>query len=180
MASSPAPAPDQSKSTMASKRLVPRTLKTEATIKTASWFTPLPSGHVRINITRGVVPRHLNLQSSILYRALAPSCSQTYTPPADFQRNFLARLGALDPEFVYHDLIKLAAPQIPVLCCWEDPQQIHAGVCGCHRHIVAQCWSARWISNARKSHTQASTASDIGRCIQLQRPHPPTGQEPKQ
>lgn len=123
---------------MASKRLTTRP-KADApvAIKTASWWTPLPAGHVRVNITRGLTPKHAHLDT-MHYKALAPSCSQTYTPPPDFQRNFLTRLATLDPEFIYQNLLHLAAPRIPVLCCWESPQQIHAGQCGCHRHLVAQ------------------------------------------
>lgn len=122
---------------MASKLTRQRTLGVKQVVKTAAWITPLPPGHIRVNITQKQPPKHAYL-NTIQYRALAPSCSQIHTPPADFQRNFLTRLATLDPEFVYHNLLHLAAPRIPVLCCWETPQQIQSGECGCHRHLIAQ------------------------------------------
>lgn len=106
-------------------------------IFTGSWFTPLPEGHIRIGISRGT-PRGM-AAGYRLFKALAPGQwfhSTDLEGYLDLYRSEV--LEALDPELTLNRIVGLAAGRTPVLCCYERPQDIHAGATFCHRHIAAQ------------------------------------------
>jgi hypothetical protein len=100
---------------------------------TASWFAPLPEGHIRISISRGT-PRR-GVSGYRLYRKLAPGAwfNDRLAPTewaARYQREVLDRL---DPRHVAAELEELARGLIPVLCCFE-----RAGYgLWCHRALAA-------------------------------------------
>ena len=104
-----------------------------AVIKTSSWFTRLPTGHVRVGISRGV-PHQIGTYQN--YRPLAPgpwfkSCA---TPEEYRQRYFAEILGKLDPKAVVSDLALMADGGTPTLLCWEAPPPNPAW---CHRALVS-------------------------------------------
>lgn len=121
----------------------PRTLHAAAppVMATASLFTPIPSGYVRIMIARGPFPKGIDLHT-MRYATLIPQWSPKDTPPDVFHRHYINRLGALDPEFVFADLKRMGGSRIPVLCGYPGLVKIAAGHLGCHRHLVAQ-WFER-------------------------------------
>lgn len=110
-------------------------------LATMSWSAPLPQGYVRIAVSRGPLPPGVDLHT-MRYPALTPNQSSRDTPPADFHRNYVHRLMALDPEFVFEDIQRMAGPRVPVLCGWPGVTNIAAGRLGCHRHLAAD-WFER-------------------------------------
>jgi hypothetical protein len=110
-------------------------------MKTSSWFTKLPPGHVGVGISRSVPTGLKHLPN---YRKLAPgawfkSCA---SPQEYAQRYFSEILAQLDPGQVVADLQRLAIvphggrwPDVePVLLCWEAPPPAAAW---CHRALVS-------------------------------------------
>ena len=113
------------------------------TIKTASWFQPLPPGHVKIGISRGV-PRNERPGYRRL-RALEPGPWFNSVAPDEYLRRYNRILDRLQPRIVAADLRDLAGEgRVPVLVCWESAAEIEAGQSWCHRHIVAQ-WLERGL-----------------------------------
>lgn len=110
-------------------------------LTTASWFTKLPHGYVRIGISRGPLPPGVDL-NTMRHPALTPNHARTGTPPELFHRLYVNRLEALDPEFVLVELQQMAHTRIPVLCAWTTPDSIASGRSGCHRHLAAD-WFER-------------------------------------
>lgn len=106
-------------------------------IRTASWSAPLPTGHVRVGISRGV-PRGMTAGYR-MFRRLAPGDWFKSVPTEDYLRRYDREvLSVLDPEKVAAELCALVPDHTPVLCCFESAELINAGVHFCHRHLVAQ------------------------------------------
>jgi hypothetical protein len=105
-------------------------------MKTASWFAPIPSDHVRIGISRSV-PRHL-AAGYRLYRKLSPGEWFRSVTTAEYLQLYRDEvLATLDPQQVYEDIMRLASGRIPVLCCFEAV----GGPKWCHRSLAA-AWLA--------------------------------------
>ena len=112
-------------------------------MKTSSWFTKLPPGHVGIGISRGVPAGFEHLAN---YRKLAPgpwfkSCS---SPARYLERYFGDILAKLDPRQVVADLQRLAGEAEPVMVCWEHPPPSPSW---CHRALVS-AWLFKTIGVA--------------------------------
>ncbi len=108
------------------------------TVKTSSWFAPLPAGHIRIGISRGI-PKGERDEDILTYRALAPGPWFKSVSPAEYQKRFAEQLAELDANLVIKRLRQLAGPgNVPVLACFEHARDIDGGRCWCHRHLVAQ------------------------------------------
>jgi hypothetical protein len=107
-------------------------------IRTSSWFVPLPEGHARIGISRGV-PRRIGSGYRV-YRRLQPGpWFNIGLPPAEWVARYHAEvLSKLDPRRVVAELLRLANGGIPVLVCWEPP----SGKAWCHRSLAA-AWLSR-------------------------------------
>ena len=106
-------------------------------IKTSSWFTKLPSDHVRIGISRGT-PRGTT-GGYRRYMALAPGSWFNAVTPAEYLVRYGEILARLDPAKVAADLHELAGPnKVATLLCFESPAKIASGTVWCHRNIVAQ------------------------------------------
>jgi hypothetical protein len=113
-------------------------------IVTASWFTPLPEGHVRVGISRGV-PRR-GLQAGFrLYRKLAPGAwFNDGLDPTEWEARYRTEvLDRLDPRVVQDEIMQRAGDQIPVLCCFERV----GGGQWCHRALAA-AWLAEGLGVA--------------------------------
>jgi hypothetical protein len=109
---------------------------TMMTIKTASWFTPLPPDHVRIGISRGV-PRHLPAGFR-RYARLNPGSWFNSVNADEYDRLYATEiLARLDPAQVRDRLLELAGGRVPVLCCFE-----RGPPATCHRALVAE-WFER-------------------------------------
>jgi hypothetical protein len=103
-------------------------------IYTASWFTRLPPGFVRVGISRSV-PRGQK-KGYYRIRALEPGSWFKSVTPEKYLGLYAEILGKLDPndavEALYH------CGENPVMLCYESPSDIQAGVKWCHRHLAAQ------------------------------------------
>jgi hypothetical protein len=112
---------------------------TDTSVKTASWFTPLPSDHVRIGISRGT-PRFSGISGYRLYRKLNPGpwFSSIQDPVAWEQRYRDEVLDRLNPHQVLDDAVRIADGRVPVLCCFERVGSGH----WCHRSLAA-AWLAK-------------------------------------
>jgi hypothetical protein len=113
---------------------------TMITIRTASWFTPLPPDHARIGISRGVPRFGAAGKGYRLFKALNPgpwfrSCA---TAEEYVERYAAEILGPLDPVKVAEQLLELAGGRVPTLCCFERV----GGPQWCHRSLAA-----RWLSD---------------------------------
>lgn len=111
-------------------------------IKTSSWFTRLPPGHVRIGISRGI-PQHVPSSTYRVYNPLAPgSWYKTATTP-EYKVRYGSQLDALSAERVMRDLQNLADSiepgAIPVICCYEKA----GGPNYCHRAMAAHWLEAQ-------------------------------------
>jgi len=105
-----------------------------ALIKTSSWFTKLPTDHVRIGISRGTPSAQKAPYRN--YRQLTPgpwfkSCA---TPQEYAERYFAEVLSKLDPRGVVASLSTMAGGSIPVLLCWEHAPPSPSW---CHRALVS-------------------------------------------
>ncbi|WP_428489103.1 hypothetical protein [Rhodopila sp.] len=108
-------------------------------IKTASWFTKMPEGHVKVGISRGI-PRTVAAGYRV-YRTLAPGPWFHSVTPEEYDRLYKVDvLDRLDPRVVATQLIDLARGGIPVMVCYERPM-----VQGdwCHRAMAAL-----WLAEA--------------------------------
>jgi Protein of unknown function, DUF488 len=105
-------------------------------MKTSSWFTQLPAGHVRIGISRST-PRRIEAGYRIL-RELAPGPWFKSCTPREYCRLYSAEiLAALDPQEIAARMMAKAEGRVPVLVCFEQ-----AGKPGwCHRALAAE-WLA--------------------------------------
>lgn len=102
-------------------------------IITASWFTKLPDGYVKIGISRGV-PRGL-AAGYRLFKKLAPGPWFQTTDAIEYNRLFHAEiLAPLDPIKTAAEIRALAPGKIPALCCYEPANSSS----WCHRAIVAE------------------------------------------
>ncbi len=85
-------------------------------IKTSSWFTKLPTDHVRIGISRRVPSRQTGYRR---YPELNPGPWFKSVPPAEYVERYFAILNRLNPETVVYELTALAEGGVPTLLCWE-------------------------------------------------------------
>jgi hypothetical protein len=109
-----------------------------ATIKTGSWFNPLPDGHKRIGISRGI-PRRTPAGYRI-YKTLAPGPWFNSVGIDEYHHLYRTEiLGPLDPRTVVSALNELAGGLIPVVLCYERPGTGD----WCHRAMVAE-----WLAEA--------------------------------
>jgi len=106
------------------------------TIKTGSWFTPLPADHIRIGISRGS-PRYFAAGYRI-YRRLAPGPWFNSSTASEFTELYRQILDRLDPAEVLRDLQRISYGKTPVLCCFERV----GGPQWCHRSLAAS-WLAQ-------------------------------------
>lgn len=98
---------------------------------TGCFFGPLPAGHLRISIARST-PRGMRDLPQI--RELAPGASYFRTATVDQYIPLYAEgLARLDPMAIVERIDQLAAGRIPVLCCWEKPNQGDF----CHRALIS-------------------------------------------
>ena len=100
-------------------------------IKTASWFSQLPPGHVMVGIGRGV-PYRL-APGYRLYRRLVPGPCFNSVETAEFCRRYQALLDQLDPYRVVAELEALAQGRIPTMVGFERAGSDQ----WCHRALVA-------------------------------------------
>lgn len=111
-------------------------------MKTGSWFTQLPEGHIRIGISR-FVPRGTPAGYR-LFKALAPGAWFKDATTREYLRLYDSEvLAKLDPALVVDQITTIAGDREPVLCCFEPPHKIAAGEQFCHRHIVAEWLGGR-------------------------------------
>lgn len=101
-------------------------------MKTGSWFGPLPEGHIRIGISRGV-PRSGVPAGYRIFRTLAPGPWFNSVPPVRYDELYREILGRLDPAETVEQIDRLAGGLVPVLCCWE---RVGDGS-WCHRAMVS-------------------------------------------
>ena len=109
------------------------------TIKTSSWFTPLPEGHFRIGISRGS-PRNAGAGFR-LFKTLAPGPWFNSVGPEEYYHLYRTEiLAPLNPRVIAATLLDMARGAIPVMLCYEPP-----GAAGqwCHRAMAAE-----WLSQA--------------------------------
>lgn len=100
-------------------------------IHTASWFTELPPGIVRIGISRGT-PRG---QSGYrMYRRLAPGPWFRSVDVDTYYQLFTAQLDRLDPAQVVDDLLALSQGRPLAMLCFEGS---NPGPDWCHRALVS-------------------------------------------
>ncbi len=114
------------------------------TIKTSSWFIPLPADHLRVGISRGI-PRRQPAGYRV-FRKLAPGPWFNSVSPEEYDRLYKAQiLGPLDPRTVVAELTAMGNGRTPVLLCFERP-----GVAGdwCHRALAAE-WLAEALGPTR-------------------------------
>ena len=112
-------------------------------IKTASWFTPLPTDHQRIGISRGQ-PRG-QAAGFRMYRRLAPGPWFNSVDPVEYARLYRAEiLAPLDPRAVAAGLADMAGSRVAVLLCFERPDDAGAW---CHRALAA-AWLAESLGIA--------------------------------
>jgi hypothetical protein len=101
-------------------------------IKTSSWFTRLPSDHVRIGISRGVPSKQTGFRR---YPLLNPGpWFESCASPQEYTERYFDILNRLDPENVVYELEELAEGGTPTLLCWELPPPAPAW---CHRGLVS-------------------------------------------
>jgi hypothetical protein len=106
-------------------------------MKTSSWFTMLPSDHMRIGISRGQ-PRG-QAAGYRMYRKLAPGPWFNSAGPEEYYHLYKTEiLAPLNPQVVLGDLVELSLGKVPVLLCFERPN----GRDWCHRAMAAD-----WLSN---------------------------------
>ena len=103
-------------------------------VKTGSWTTSFPEGHLRIGISRGM-PRFGVGKGFRLYRKLNPGPWFNRVETAEYLERYQTEiLGRLDPAQTLTEIEGLARGQIPVLCCYE---RVGSGQ-WCHRALAAQ------------------------------------------
>ena len=112
-----------------------------ARVKTGSWSTQLPDGHMRIGISRGT-PRFGIGKDCRLYRKLNPGVWFNRVGTAEYLERYQAEvLDRLDPVQTLAEIEALARGRIPVLCCFE---KVGTGQ-WCHRALAAG-WLADSLS----------------------------------
>jgi hypothetical protein len=107
-------------------------------IKTASWFSDMPPGHVKVGISRGVP--HRVAPGYRIYRRLAPGPWFQSASDDEFAHLYRTEvLGPLNPRFVAGELLDLARGGVPVMVCYEKAD----GPAWCHRALAAA-----WLAEA--------------------------------
>lgn len=106
-------------------------------MKTASWFTMLPADHLKIGISRGV-PRKMPAGYR-LFRDLAPGPWFNSVGVDEYYHRYRTEiLAKLDPKAVAEQLAQMAGNRVPVMVCYERPDD---GTAWCHRAMAAE-WFA--------------------------------------
>jgi hypothetical protein len=106
-------------------------------IMTASWFAELPSGTVAVGISRGTPRGRTGFRR---LRSLEPGPWFKSVPPDRYLTLYGQILDRLDPGAIRDRL--LGYGDIPVMLCWEEAHDCHAGSAWCHRHLAA-----RWLED---------------------------------
>jgi hypothetical protein len=107
-------------------------------MKTASWYSRLPDDHLRIGVSRGV-PRRMTAGYRV-FRKLAPGPWFNSVGPVEYVQLYRAEiLAPLDPRAVADELLAMAAGRVPVLLCFERPNE----GAWCHRALAAA-----WLAEA--------------------------------
>lgn len=109
-----------------------------SSIKTGSWFAPLPPCHLPIGISRSI-PRRAPAGCRV-YRKLAPGPWFNDVSRTEYGRRFREEiLAPLDPYATAAELLTMAGRQTATLLCYEKPHDLQ----WCHRSLVAA-----WLSDA--------------------------------
>jgi hypothetical protein len=130
------------------------------TIKTASWFTKLPAGHVQVGISRGT-PRHMSGYRR--YSRLEPGPWFKSVSIAEYLQQYGAILRKLDPLQVAQELAALVPGAIVVMACYESANSIIDGTCWCHRHLAAQ-----WLEDRLGINVEEIGHPNLDRFARLQ------------
>jgi hypothetical protein len=115
-------------------------------IVTASWFAPLPPGHVRVGISRSTPRRmaagyRVRIVERLNFRKLQPGPWFNSVPDEEYDQRYAAEvLAPLDPHAVAAHLQQIVGNNVPVLCCFEATGK---GL-WCHRALAAE-WLAAAI-----------------------------------
>jgi hypothetical protein len=103
------------------------------TILTASWSARLPRGATAVGISRGTPRGRAGFRR---LPALFPGPWFRSVAPETYLRRYAEILAGLDAVTLRDQL--LAFGGMPVMLCFERAADVHAGLCFCHRHLVAQ------------------------------------------
>ena len=102
-------------------------------IVTSSWFTKLPSGYLRIGISRSV-PRGYPAGYRRI-RALEPGEWFRSVTPAEYHRRYMEQLHGLDARALVDRIEAMAVGfEAAALVCFENPTDPLAW---CHRGLVS-------------------------------------------
>ncbi|WP_119299811.1 hypothetical protein [Dongia deserti] len=101
---------------------------------TASWFSQLPEGSIKIGISRGV-PRRQPAGYRMLHE-LQPGPWFTSIDVDQYRRRYQQILDQLDPAAIVGKIEELAAGRSPVLCCFERPD---------HKSWCHRAFAAAWL-----------------------------------
>ena len=114
-------------------------------IKTASWYTKMPEGHIKVGISRGV-PHGMAVGYRV-YRRLAPGqWFNSTASPAECERLYRAEiLAPLNPRDVAAELEDLARGMVPCMVCFERVHNPEGK--WCHRALAAE-WLAEALGQA--------------------------------
>lgn len=100
-------------------------------IKTSCWFSRLPGDHQAFGISRGV-PR--GLAGYRRYTKLNPGKWFNSVSPTEYKRLYWDEvLNNLNPQRVVDELVQFADGKVPVLVCYERPDDMQ----WCHRGLVS-------------------------------------------
>jgi hypothetical protein len=100
-----------------------------------------------ICIARGV-PKFL--PGIPLYQKLAPSYPMLRMSEREYVVAFQRILDKLDPVRVLEDLVRMASPHTPIICCYEGIDK------ACHRHYVAA-----WLRDELTIHVREMPAVNV-------------------
>jgi hypothetical protein len=129
------------------------------TILTASWSAELPAGATAVGISRGT-PRHRSGFRRL--RALEPGPWFNSVSPERYLELYREILDRLDPNEIHDRLIEHG--DTPVMLCWEDASDCHAGRTWCHRHLAAQ-----WLEDRLRIEVREVGFPDLDRFALLQK-----------
>lgn len=124
-------------------------------MKTSSWR--LYTGPGRVSISRfapSVAP-----PGYAVCRRLMPGPWFNKAGVEEFNRLYAAQLAAIDPEATLQALLERAAPDEPVLMCWELPGKL------CHRQTVAAWFGSTLGLQVRELDIDPATAVKVGRAM---------------
>ena len=101
-------------------------------IVTSCWFTRLPGDHIKFGISRGT-PRGM-AAGYRKYPKLNPGKWFNSVSPTQYKQLYYDEvLNRLDPQRVVNELVQFADGKVPVLVCYEKPDDNQ----WCHRGLVS-------------------------------------------